>query len=436
MATVELPTTEQPARKKMFGLPIDTMLLVVAGALVAFGLMMVYSTTFDWSYREFGDPSVIFMRQLRWLGVGVVGMLVAARMPYHWWRRLSVLGMGGTLFALVGVLVIGSMTFNAQRSFFNGSVQPSELAKLVVILYLAVWLDSKSDRLHELSYGLLPFGIIVGLVAGLILLQPDLSAAATVVIVAALMFFIAGADIIQMGLVAVAAAASAFAVLQFSETGRTRLADYVTGMQDLTQASWHVQQAAVAFVNGGLFGRGLGESHQKFGFLPTPHTDSIFAIVGEELGLVGCLFVIVLFLAYAWRGFRIAALSRDQLGAIMASGLVCWVIVEALVNIAVMVGAMPFAGNALPFISYGGSSLVVMLTGVGVLLSISRHDENTETIQRKTRGNPSGAAAQRAAGPRVVQRNGAGTARNATFGFGRRDRRGRVSRPLGRSDPD
>ena len=182
---------------------------LVVGALVAFGLMMVYSTTFDWSYREFGDPAVIFMRQLRWLGVGVVAMLVTARVPYHWWRRLSVLGMGGTLVGLVGVLVIGSMTFNAQRSFFNGSVQPSELAKLVVILYLAVWLDSKSDRLHELSYGLLPFGIIVGVVAGLILLQPDLSAAATVVIVAALMFFIAGADIVQMGLVAVAAAASA-----------------------------------------------------------------------------------------------------------------------------------------------------------------------------------------------------------------------------------
>lgn len=432
MATVELPTTEQPARKKMFGLPIDTMLLVVVGGLVAFGLMMVYSTTFDWSYREFGDTSVIFMKQVRWLGVGVVAMLVAARLPYHWWRRLSIVGMGLTLFALVGVLVIGTITFNAQRSFFNGSVQPSELAKLVLILYLAVWLDSKSDRLHELSYGLLPFGIIVGLVAGLILLQPDLSAAATVVIVAALMFFIAGADIVQMGLVAVAAAGSAFLVLQVSETGRTRLADYLAGMQDLTQASWHVQQAAIAFINGGLFGRGLGESHQKFGFLPTPHTDSIFAIVGEELGLLGCLFVVVLFVVYAWRGFRIAALARDQLGAIMASGLVCWVVVEALVNIAVMVGAMPFAGNALPFISYGGSSLVVMLTGVGVLLSISRHDANTETIQRKTRGNPSGA--QRAAAPRVVPRNSAGTARNATFSFGRRDRRGRVSRPLGRSD--
>ncbi len=437
MATVELPTTQQPARKKMFGLPIDTMLLVVVGALVAFGLMMVYSTTFDWSYREFKDPSVIFLKQVRWLGVGLVAMLAAARMPYHWWRRLSVVGMAVTLIALVGVLIIGSMTFNAQRSFFNGSVQPSEMAKLVTILYLAVWLDSKSDRIHELSYGLVPFGIIVGLVAGLILLQPDLSAAGTVVIVAALMFFIAGADIVQMGLVGAAVTGTAYLVLQVSETGRQRLADYLAGVQDLTQASWHVQQAAIAFVNGGFFGRGLGESRQKFGFLPTPHTDSIFAIVGEELGLLGCVFVIALFLAFAWRGFRIAALSKDQLGAIMASGLVCWVVVEALINIAVMVGAMPFAGNALPFISYGGSSLVVMLTGVGILLSISRRDEN-ETIQRKTRGTPRGAnaarAMARAAHPRVSGRSGSGAVKNATFGFGRRDRRGRVPRAVGRSN--
>ena len=428
MATAELTSIEQPVRKKLFGLPFDGMLLVIVGALVAFGMMMVYSTTFDWSYRQYGDASIIFLRQLRWLGVGVAGLLVAARMPYRWWRRLAVVGMVVTLVALVAVLLFGSQTFNAQRSFFNGSVQPSEAAKLITILYLAVWLDSKSDRLHELSYGLVPFGIIVGAVAGLILLQPDLSAAGTVVIVAALMFFIAGADILQMGLVTVAGAVSGFLVMQVSDTGRKRLADYLAGMQDLKQASWHVQQAAIAFVNGGWLGRGLGQSHQKFGFLPTPHTDSIFAIVGEELGLLGCLFVIVLFIALAWRGFKIASQSRDQLGAVMASGIVCWVVVEALINIAVMVGAMPFAGNALPFISYGGSNLVVMLTAIGVLVSISRRDQS-ETIQRKTRASATGLR------PRSGLRPSAAS-QDATFSFGRRDRRGRVPRAVSRSDGD
>jgi cell division protein FtsW len=225
-----------------------------------------------------------------------------------------------------------------------------------------------------------------------------------VLIVATLMFFVSGADILQMGLVGLFGSGTIWLVLQVSATGRKRLADYLIGLQDLTQASWHVKQAAIAFVNGGFFGRGLGESHQKFGFLPTPHTDSIFAIIGEELGLLGCLFVIALFVVLIWRGFKITAQARDPLGAILAAGIVAWVALEALINIAVMVGVLPFAGNALPFISYGGSNLVVTLTAIGVLLSISRRRDD-ETIPRKTR---------------------------ATVDFGRRDRRWSVSRLIRR----
>jgi cell division protein FtsW len=422
MTTVELTHTDQPVRKKLFGLPIDGLLIVIVGALVAFGLMMVYSTTFDWSYQSYGDPSLIFFRQVRWLGVGIVAMTIAAYMPYRWWRRLSLILMGATVAALAAVLLFGSTTFNAQRSFFNGSVQPSELAKLATILYLAVWLDSKSDRLHEMGYGIGPFGVIVGVVAGLILLQPDLSAAATVVIVSVFMFFISGADILQMGIVGVAGTVSALLVLQISATGRARLADYIAGLKNLTQASWQVQQAAIAFINGGIFGRGLGESHQKFGFLPTPHTDSIFAIVGEELGLIGCVLLILLFVALAWRGFRIASGARDQLGAMLASGIVCWVLLEAIVNIAVMVGLLPFAGNALPFISYGGSNLVMSLTAMGVLLSVSRRDKSDENIPRRTRAN----------GPAWswTQRLGDAIKPNATPNLGRRNGRRSISRSV------
>lgn len=410
MTTTELPQTESRARKKALGLPFDTLLLVVVGALLAFGMMMVYSSTFDWSYRQFGDPNTIFMRQVQWLGVGLVGMLVAARMRYAWWRRVALLLMLVTLGALVWVLLFGSSTFNAQRSFFRGSVQPSELAKFATIIYLAVWLDSKRDKIREMSYGILPFAIIVGVITGLILLQPDLSAAATIVLVATLMFFAAGADMFQLGLVSAMGSLTAWAVLQVSETGRQRLADYLKGVEDITNASWHVQQAAVAFVNGGWFGRGLGESRQKFLALPTPHTDSIFAVIGEELGLLGCLFVILLFVALIWRGFKIASQSRDSLGAILAAGIVCWVGLEALINIAVMVGAMPFAGNALPFISYGGSSLVVTLTAMGVLINISRRDVSDPLVRapRKTLAT--------------------GSLNDATPNLGGRDRRGRLSR--------
>ncbi|MBI4772299.1 MAG: cell division protein FtsW, partial [Chloroflexi bacterium] len=343
--------------------------------------------------------------------------------------------LAGTLGALAFVLVFGAQTFGAQRSFFNGSVQPSELAKFVTIIYLAVWLDSKGEKIREMSYGMIPFGVIVGLVAGLILLQPDLSAAATVVMVATLMFFISGADLFQMGVVSLFSSAAAVAVLQVSETGRQRLADYLAGLQDLTRASWHMKQAAIAFVNGGVFGRGLGESHQKFGFLPTPHTDSIFAIIGEELGLLGCLFVITLFALLIWRGFKIAARAKDPLGAILASGIVCWVGLEALINMAVMAGVMPFAGNALPFISYGGSNLVMILLAMGVLLNISRRDEH-ETFPRKTR--PAGQLRRsRLRGEVEVPRGQAGRAQwEATVDLGRRDRGGRLSRVVGRPNTD
>jgi len=385
MTTIDLHS-DQPVRKKLLGLPIDTMLLVIVGALLAFGMMMVYSATFDWSYRQYGDPTAVFLHQLGWLGLGLGLMFLVARMDYHRWRHLAVLLMGLTLVALLGVLAFGTQTFGAQRSFINGSIQPSELAKFITIIYLAVWLTSKGEKIRATSYGLLPFGVIVGVVAGLILLQPDLSAAATVIIVAGLMFFIAGADILQMGLVSIFGSVTAVAVMQVSATGRKRLADYLSGMRDITHASWQVQQAAIAFVNGGFFGRGLGESHQKFGFLPTPHTDSIFAIVGEELGLLGCLFVIALFVALVWRGFKIAGQARDPLGALLAASLSGWIGLEVLINIATIVGAMPFAGNALPLISYGGSNLVVTLMAVGVLLSVSRRGED-ETLPRKTRAN-------------------------------------------------
>ncbi|MBP7690275.1 MAG: cell division protein FtsW [Anaerolineales bacterium] len=421
MAVADTPSLK-PVPKKTHGLPFDVPLLAAIGALLILGLMMVYSATFDWSYAEFGSPAAIFIKQLQWMGLGLACLAVAARMDYRWWRPVAVALMALTIVALLLVLAIGATRFNAQRSFFGGSVQPSELAKFATIVYLAVWLASKGDKIRNLSYGLLPFGMIVGLVFTLILLQPDLSAAGTVLVIAALMFFVAGADLLQMGLVILAGGATVGLFMQlpfqFAVTGRQRLAEYLTGIEDLTRASWHVKQAAIAFVNGGLFGRGLGESHQKFGFLPTPHTDSIFAIIGEELGLLGCLLVIGLFVVVAWRGLKIAAQAKDPLGASLAAGITSWVIFEALVNIAVMVGAFPFAGNALPFISYGGSNLVMMLLAMGVLLSISRRSGD-DPVQRRVRST---GFWQTPASP-------GGTDKDAAFDLRRRDGRGRLSRP-------
>jgi cell division protein FtsW len=205
-----------------------------------------------------------------------------------------------------------------------------------------------------------------------------------------------------MGLAGVLGGATGWVVMQASDTGRSRLVEYMAGLGDLTKTGWHVQQALIAFVKGGWFGRGLGSSYQKFGFLPTPHTDSVFAIVGEEIGVIGCLALIGLFVAFAWRGLRIASQAHDDLGALLAAGLTIWIAFEALVNMAVMVAVLPFAGNALPFISYGGSSLVVTLAGVGLLLNISHQThQQDEELPRRTR---------------------------ASFDYSRRNRRARVSR--------
>jgi len=225
---------------------------------------------------------------------------------------------------------------------------------------------------------------VVGVLAGFVFLQPDISATLTLVLVGGTMFFLAGADLLQIALATVVSGLAGYAIVMSSTTARGRITEYLAGLSNITETSWHVQQAIIAFINGGVFGRGLGESHQKFQALPTPHTDSVFAVVGEELGLIGCLAVIALFAFLIWRGAKVAANAKDELGAIMAAGITTWLAFEAIINIGVMVAALPFAGNALPFVSYGGSSLVVALAGVGLLLSISRHDPDA-SIPRKTR---------------------------------------------------
>lgn len=393
--------TPAPERKKSSPLNLDWGLLLIVGVLIAFGLMMVYSTTFDWSYRKYDSPTTIFFKQARSLGIGLVVMFVMARLDYHVWKRFAVAALGFTVVALLAVLLVGSRAFGATRGLLNGSYQPSEVAKLVTIIYLGVWLTSKKERINDVTYGLIPYSVVVGVLAGLVLLQPDISATLTLVLVGATMFFLSGADLLQIALGAAASAGLGYGIVMTSTTARVRISEYLTGLTNLTATSWHVQQAIIAFINGGFFGQGLGESHQKFQALPTPHTDSVFAVVGEELGLVGCLLLVALFVVLIWRGARIAANARDELGALMAAGVTSWIAFEVIINIGVMVAALPFAGNALPFVSYGGSSLVVMLAGVGLLLSISRHDPDA-SIPRKTR---------------------------AAFDYSRRDGRPRISSP-------
>lgn len=352
-------------------LGFDPWLLVLVVVMISFGLVMVYSASWDVSWRLQQDPNALFRRQLANLGIGLIAMFVAARMPLRWLRRLALPIMLFSMFALLAVLLLNTGG-GPRRAFLGGSIQPSEMAKLAVILYLAVWMESKGQRLSEWGYGFLPLMTLIGIAGGLILLQPDLSAVLTVAVVALTMFYLAGARLSQSVLITSGSAVVGYLLVRLTNTGRERWADYLAGLVDIERASYHVQHSLQAFYTGGLLGRGLGASREKFGLLPAPHTDSIFSVIGEELGLVGALLVVTLFVLLLWRGLKIAAQAEDRLAMLLASGITFWICLEAMINMSVLLGLLPFAGNALPLFSYGGSSLVTTLAGVGFLLNVSR----------------------------------------------------------------
>lgn len=354
---------------------LDKVVLGMVAMLLAIGLMMVYSTTFDWSYQDFGSESVIFMQHVRNVAIGAVALVATMLIDYRLWKRFAVLVLIVTFALLIGVLLFGDETFGAKRAFLNGSYQPGEMAELTIIIYLSAWLGAKSTRIRSFGYGLLPFGVLVGSMAYLVQRQPDISTAAMIVLVAGILFFLAGASWMQLGVAIAVVGIAGMLLLSNNDTlgyAQHRVETYIAGASDLTQANYHVQQAVIAFINGGWTGVGLGQGKQKFGFLPAPHTDSIFAVIGEELGFVGALIVVALYVVLIYRGFQISRRASDRFGALLAAGITIWIAAKALLNIAVMTAVLPATGAPLPFISFGGSSLVVLMAGAGLLLSIAR----------------------------------------------------------------
>jgi len=360
---------------------VDVPLLLTVIALVVFGLIMLYSASFDFSFNEYGSSSYMFLRQMRWLGVGLLCAYLLSLFDYHWWRRVVVFAMLITIGLLLAVLFINEIRLGASRTLFDGSYQPSELAKLVAVIYLSVWLYSKRNSLHDVTFGLIPLGVILGIIGGLIYLQPDLSAAGTVLILGGLLFFLAGADIKQIIFLLILALCMGWVIVQFSATGQDRVGSFLAGLKDPTHASYHVQRSFEAVIKGGVFGVGLGQADTKLTGLPFAPTDSIFAVIAEELGLLGSMLLIALYGVLVWRGLAIARRAPDMLGTLLASGVTFWVGVEALINMAVMVGLMPFAGNALPFISAGGSNLIATLCAIGIMLNISRQSSESTNLE-------------------------------------------------------
>jgi cell division protein FtsW len=365
------PTLERTARRGLFS-HIDLPLLLMVLMLLAVGAMMVYSTTFFWSYETTGSESTIFLQHVRNLFIGAVLMTITVFIDYRIWKRFALLLLLFTVASLIAVLLFGDGAFGARRAFIQGSYQPGELAELMIVIYMAAWLGSKRSKVASFWRGLLPFGMIVSVIVALVVLQPDISTAATIFIVSGLMFFLAGANIWHLGGVVALMSAAGFVLSQQFDYAQGRVSSYLAGLADLTQTNHHAQQAVIAFLNGGWGGVGLGQGRQKFGFLPVPHTDSIFAVIGEELGIIGAIFVVLLYVVLVMRGLGVARRARDSFGALLAAGLTLWIVTKALMNIAVMLNLLPSTGVALPFVSFGGSSLVTVMMGIGILLSVAR----------------------------------------------------------------
>jgi cell division protein FtsW len=378
-------TSGQVRQLRLIRMRTDYVLIVVVAVLLILGLMMVYSATFDMAYRDWENPNRFLYRQLLWTGLGTVALVFFARTDYHWWQRYAVLLMIGALLSMGIVYVVGGERFGAVRWLFNGSVQPSEIAKIAVIIYIAAWVTSKGDKIRRLSYGLVPFAILIGLVSALVLLQSDLSTAVLIAATALAMFFFAGADLFQLLVGGVFCVAGGTVLVMRTPYRMERWQSYIDMSADPSGSSYQVKQALIALASGGFRGLGLGASRQKFGYVPAPHTDTILAVLGEELGLLGCLFLLGLFVVLAYRGFKIAAEAEDSFGTILAAGLTCSLIVQALVNMAVVTATLPYAGVPLPFISYGGSSLLSSMISVGLLLSVSRGRRGAKGRERAHR---------------------------------------------------
>lgn len=359
----------------------DKVLLFTIFSLIVFGLMMIASAGIIYSQTRFGDQYYFFRRQLFW-GIlpGMISFYFLQRIDYHFWKKTAVIFFLVSLVLLVLVFVpsLGIKTYGASRWLQLGplSFQPSEMLKLSIIFYLALWLERKGARsTKDFFEGLMPFLVVLGIVGFLVIKQPDLGTLGVIVSVSLAIFFAAGAKVSHLLAIIMAGFLALLALIKIEPYRFNRFLAFMDPKIDPQGIGYHINQALIAIGSGGIFGIGLGHSRQKFNYLPEPAGDSIFAIIGEELGMIGILVLISLFVVLAMRGFRIAKNAPDDFGKLTAVGITSWIIFQALINICSITAMIPLTGVPLPFISYGGTSIVFLLSASGILLNISKQSK-------------------------------------------------------------
>ena len=358
-------------------LKYDKVLFTATLLLICASIVMVYSASALVALERYQQPYLFVTRQVMWTVLGLALLAIAMRVDYRTYRNDTFVW---ALLGLVAVLLIGvlfSAPINGTRRWFGVGglgIQPSELAKIACVLFTALILERRMHRIDELSYSLLPIGIVVGALAGLILLQPDFGTAMSLLLIVAAMVFAAGLNYRYLVGTVLVTLPAVYLVLVSAPYRRRRLLAFWDPWADPLGDGFQIIQSLIAVGTGGVFGRGLMAGVQKLFYLPEPYTDFIFAVIGEELGLVGATGTLACFCLIAWRGLRISLRAQDSFGSFVALGVTSMIVVQAFVNMSVVLGLMPTKGIPLPLVSAGGSSLLISLLGVGVLLNISQHE--------------------------------------------------------------
>jgi len=373
----------RPNRKRKMG-EIDYGIFYTVALLLTIGVVMVYSASSYYAMFMYKDSMFFLKKQLMWAVIGVVAMAIAMCFDYHKIKKYTVAIMIACV-PLLLVVFLFKGTNGAQRWITIGpfSLQPSEIAKYVVVLFLAMSLEVKGEGVKKFRSGIVPYLAVSGFYAAIVLAEKNLSIASVIMIVTFIVLFAAGGKVKHLfGIVAPVLVAAAVFFTFSSEYRKERMLNFTNPWIDPAGAGYQLIQSFYALGAGGVTGLGLGQSRQKTLYMPEPHNDFIFSIIGEELGLIGCLCIIILFVIFIWRGINVAMKARDTYGTLLAIGITSVIAVQSLINIAVVTGSMPVTGVPLPFISYGGSALVINMTAVGTLLNISRQTEGKEELKK------------------------------------------------------
>ena len=376
----------QPATGATASQRLGLSLVVVVALLSLLGSVMILSASSVWAVEEVGSPFAVFIRQCMWLVIASVALFIGARVDYHRWARLVPLLVLGSLGLLVAVLIpgIGMSVNGAQRWIGFGflQLQPAEPAKFALIVFCAALVARNSHRVHQLGVVLRPALVVLGMFALLLMKQPNLGTTMILCAIVGGMLLWAGVPMRILGVLGVAAVVLGTTFALSADYRRARVTGFLDPWENAGDSGYQTIQSLIGVASGGISGTGLGASRAKWGFLPEAHTDFVFAIIGEELGLIGCLFVVALFATLIGLGLRIAQRASDPFGAMVAVGVTTWFAVQGFVNVGAVLSLLPITGVPLPFVSFGGSSLVATMLAAGVLVNVAFQGEEPDNPVR------------------------------------------------------